>query len=94
MTASEVGAPILRSSFFLAGLLFFLVLERVCPYRSPTISKPKRWAANLLLVGFNNICILLIFSAIVAATLAYAQLHRTGVLNTVPSQLSEGTPGV
>lgn len=76
----ETGAPIIRFSLFFGGLLFFLILELALPYRSPTISKFRRWVINLLLVGFNNIFIYLIFSASIAATLAYAQVHKTGVL--------------
>lgn len=77
----EIDAPIIRFPIFFGGLLLFLILEFILPYRPSSISKAKRWIINLLIVGFNNIFIYLIFSAAIAATLSHVELHRGGVLN-------------
>lgn len=79
----ETGAPIIRFSLFLGGLLFFLVLELTLPYRAATIPKVGRWINNLLIVGLNNILIYLIFSHAIAGALSYGKHHHTGVLNII-----------
>ncbi len=79
----EASAPMVRFSLFFGGLVFFLILELSLPYRSATIPRLGRWVNNLLIVGFNNILIYLIFSDAIARTLSYGEYHRTGILNII-----------
>ncbi len=79
----EAGTPIVRFSLFVAGLLFFLILESTLPYRPATLSRINRWVNNLLLVGLNNLLIYLVFSAAIAGTLSYGKDHSTGILNII-----------
>jgi sterol desaturase/sphingolipid hydroxylase (fatty acid hydroxylase superfamily) len=64
-----------------AGLLFFLALEAVAPYRPSTVSKVKRWATNLLLAVANGIVLSLTFGYWHSDALSYVQEQRVGLLN-------------
>jgi sterol desaturase/sphingolipid hydroxylase (fatty acid hydroxylase superfamily) len=59
------------------------VLELIHPYRTPTVSKAKRWAINLGLTVFNSLLLYLIFAGAIVQTSAYVTEHNLGVLNMV-----------
>ncbi len=73
----------LRFFLFLGGLVFFLILELLVPYRESSVSKVKRWLNNLSLTLFNSIVLNLIFSTAVVGTATYVQTQKLGVLNIV-----------
>ncbi len=50
---------------FWSGLLIFLLLEIIKPYRTPSLSKGRRWIINLTLSIFNGIIYNLIFFNII-----------------------------
>ena len=77
----EMGESVLRLLFFWGGILFFLILELIIPYRSSSISKVKRWINNLSLTLFNSILLQLIFSAAIIATVGHVQANKLGILN-------------
>jgi len=79
MTWAE--GPFLRLGIFLGGLLLFLVLELLLPYRRPSLPKLKRWLINLGLTAINSAVLSLTVAGAVAATAAYVTEHRLGVLN-------------
>ena len=71
----------IRLFMFWGGILFFLVLELLIPYRKNSVSKLKRWVNNLVLTLFNSILIYIIFSGAIVSTALYAQKYGMGVLN-------------
>lgn len=86
----DISESLVRFFLFWGGLLFFLFLELMVPYRPSSLSKLKRWINNLSLTLFNSILINLIFSSAIVGTAAYVQSHELGVMNiiTVPSWVS------
>ena len=79
----NITESMIRLYLFLGGIIFFLILELLIPYRSSSVSKAKRWINNLALTLFNSIVINLVFSAAIVGTATYAQTHKLGVLNMV-----------
>jgi sterol desaturase/sphingolipid hydroxylase (fatty acid hydroxylase superfamily) len=77
----EAHAAGIRLGLFAGGLLVFLLIELVIPYRPPTVSKFKRVANNLGLVVLNSVILNLLFAAPVVATAAYVNANGIGVLN-------------
>ena len=73
----------IRLLLFWGGILFFLILELLAPYRKNTVSKPKRWINNLSLTLFNSIFLNLIFSAVLVGTATYVEVNKLGVLHLV-----------
>ena len=79
----NITESMIRLYLFWGGIIFFLILELLIPYRSSSVSKPKRWINNLALTLFNSIVINLVFAAAIVGTATYAQTHKLGVLNMV-----------
>jgi sterol desaturase/sphingolipid hydroxylase (fatty acid hydroxylase superfamily) len=75
---------IIRGLVFWGGLLLFLGLERIIPYRSSSVSKPKRWLNNLGLGIFNSIVLNLLFASLILKTTGYVNAHKIGLLNQWP----------
>ncbi|MCJ7772839.1 MAG: sterol desaturase family protein [Desulfobacterales bacterium] len=71
----------IRPLLFVGGLVFFLILELIIPYRENSVSKTKRWLNNLGLTVFNSIILNLLFSTLIIATAIYAQTNKIGILN-------------
>lgn len=74
----------IRLFIFWGGLLFFLVLETLRPYRLHNISKIKRWTTNLGLAVFNSLVLNFLFAALIIQTAAYVTNQKMGVLNLYP----------
>lgn len=79
----NINESLIRFLLFWGGLLFFLSLEFLVPYRPRSVSKVKRWINNLVLTLFNSTLLNLIFSTAIVSTAAYVQTHKMGVLNMV-----------
>lgn len=79
----EMGPSLIRLLIFWGGMLFFLAIELLAPYRQPSVSKPKRWVNNLSLTIFNSLILNLIFAGAVAATAQYVTANHLGALNLV-----------
>jgi sterol desaturase/sphingolipid hydroxylase (fatty acid hydroxylase superfamily) len=77
----EMDGSGIRLLLFSGGLVFFLALELLAPYRGSSVSKWKRWANNLALTFFNSFLLQLIFSSAIITTAVYAQTHKMGILN-------------
>ncbi|MFH1243621.1 MAG: sterol desaturase family protein [Pseudomonadota bacterium] len=77
----ELSGSAIRILFFWGGILFFLILEILVPYRKSSVSKLKRWINNLALTLFNSILVRLIFSAAILGTATYTETHKLGVLH-------------
>ena len=79
----NITESFIRLLLFWGGLAFFLAMEIVIPYRTPSVSKLKRWINNLVLTIFNSIVLNLIFASAIVFTATYAQANKIGVLNVV-----------
>lgn len=79
----EANLSWVRMAFFFGGLVFFLLLELIIPYRRPSLSKLKRWLINLGLTTFNTLILRLVFGGAIVATAAYVTHNQIGVLNLV-----------
>ena len=73
----------IRLLLFSGGLVFFLALELLVPYRDSSVSKWKRWANNLALTLFNSFLLQLIFSSAIITTTVYVQTHKLGILSVL-----------
>lgn len=78
---SETEASYWRMGLFLGGLLVFILLEIIIPYRPSTSSKFKRWLINLGMTAFNRVALTLIFSSAAIQTASYVTRNGIGVLN-------------
>jgi sterol desaturase/sphingolipid hydroxylase (fatty acid hydroxylase superfamily) len=74
-------ASLIRASFFWGGILFFLVMELLVPYRESSVSKVKRWVNNIALTVFNGAILYFVFAGAVVSTAVYVTTQRLGVLN-------------
>ena len=83
----EMDGSTIRLLLFSGGVVFFLALELLVPYRDSSVSKWKRWVNNLALTFFNSFLLQLIFSSAIITTAVYAQTHKLGILSMleVPS---------
>jgi sterol desaturase/sphingolipid hydroxylase (fatty acid hydroxylase superfamily) len=79
----QTDASFIRFSLFWGGLLFFLVLEILLPYRQSSVSKVKRWINNITLTVFNSLILQLLFAGAIVRTAMYVTTHQMGVLNMV-----------
>ena len=80
---TQPDASLIRGSLFWGGLLFFLLLELLAPYRQSSVSKAKRWINNLTLTLFNSLILYLVFAGAVVTTAVYVTTHQLGVLNMI-----------
>jgi sterol desaturase/sphingolipid hydroxylase (fatty acid hydroxylase superfamily) len=76
-------AAIIRTSLFCGGILFFLVIELLAPYRKSSVSKARRWINNIALTVFNTLTLQLVFAGAAITTATYVTTHQLGVLNLV-----------
>jgi sterol desaturase/sphingolipid hydroxylase (fatty acid hydroxylase superfamily) len=79
----STDAELIRLLVFVAGLIFFLILELLIPYRPSTVSKFKRWVNNISLSIFSSIILRLFFVAPILQTIFYVGGNRLGVLNMI-----------
>jgi sterol desaturase/sphingolipid hydroxylase (fatty acid hydroxylase superfamily) len=75
---------IIRGASFAGGLLFFLILELLIPYRPSSVSKAGRWLNNLGLALFNTILLNLVFASLTLETIAYVTERQQGILYLWP----------
>lgn len=71
---------LIRGAIYLTGMVVFLVLELIVPYRPDSVSKPHRWFINIGLTFFNNVVLWLMFGASVLTTARYVSEHNLGLL--------------
>jgi sterol desaturase/sphingolipid hydroxylase (fatty acid hydroxylase superfamily) len=74
----------IRLIVFWGGLLLFLILELIRPYRSGTVTKMNRWMTNLGLTVFNSLVLNLFFAALIIQTATYVTRHKIGLLHLYP----------
>ncbi len=54
---ANISEPILRLSVFAAAFIVMALLELALPKRRLTVSKSKRWATNLTIVGLDSLLV-------------------------------------
>lgn len=77
----ELHGSNIRPLLFLAGLILFLALEVLTPYRKNSVSKTYRWVNNVSLTLFNGLLIQAAFSSAIISTVVFVQDQGTGILN-------------
>ena len=65
------------------GLLLFLLLELIVPYREKSVSKLKRWLNNLTLGVINLILYEVVIASLLVATANHVTENGYGVMNLV-----------
>lgn len=78
---SPQNLALIKMIMFWGGLLVFLALELLIPYRPSSISKIRRWATNLGLAVFNSLILNLIFVSLMIQTAAFVTERKMGLLN-------------
>ena len=81
LDVNDANASLIRALLFWGGVLFFLVIEPLVPYRLSSVSKFKRWVNNIALTAFNSIILQLVFAGAVVRTAMYVTTHQLGLLN-------------
>ena len=79
----HLNTALIRLVTFLGGLLFFLFLEYLGPYRDPTVAKAKRVMTNISLALINSAILTILFAAGTNNEAMYVTEHRSGLLNMV-----------
>ncbi|MCU0579861.1 MAG: sterol desaturase family protein [Desulfobacterota bacterium] len=69
--------------FFWGGLALYALLERLIPYRVPSVSKTRRWLDNIGLAVFNGILLNLLFAVPIIRTAEYVTQNRMGLFYLV-----------
>jgi sterol desaturase/sphingolipid hydroxylase (fatty acid hydroxylase superfamily) len=73
--------PALRLAAFAAVLAAMALWEVLAPRRPRTLSRGRRWPANLALVALNTLAVRLLFPAAALGVALSAQAHGWGLLN-------------
>ena len=79
--SQQIDASAIRMLIFVGGIIFFLIIELMVPYRASSVSKVKRWANNLSLAFFNSLILHLVFSTTIITTAHYVTNNKLGVMN-------------
>jgi sterol desaturase/sphingolipid hydroxylase (fatty acid hydroxylase superfamily) len=69
--------------FFWGGLALYALLERLIPYRPPTVPKARRWVDNIGLAVFNGALLNLIFAVPIIQTADYVTRNQLGLFHLV-----------
>jgi sterol desaturase/sphingolipid hydroxylase (fatty acid hydroxylase superfamily) len=69
--------------FFWGGLAFYLLLERLIPFRLPSVSTARRWLDNIGLAVFNGLLLNLMFAIPIFKAAQYVTQNRLGVFHLV-----------
>ena len=71
----------IRFWVFIGGLVLFLLVELINPYRPNTVSKLKRWLNNMGITIFNSLILKLLFASTLVQTCLYVTDKQLGVMN-------------
>lgn len=82
MTAEKI-----RLIMYWGGVVLFLLLELRFSYRDPSVSKLRRWVANIPLSIVNGVAYHLMFAATIIVFLSNAESMQRGLLQSYPMPL-------
>jgi len=80
---SNMDLNLIGLLLMMGGLLFFLIIELIIPYRDASVSKFKRWLVNIGLAIFNVGVLKLIFASLTISTAVYVTEREIGLLNMI-----------
>ncbi|MFO7557192.1 MAG: sterol desaturase family protein [Desulfobacterales bacterium] len=81
---SEINYNMVKIGMVVGGIVFFLVLELIIPYKDKSMSKLKRWMNNLGLGVMNIMIAQIIFVSLMISTAVYVSDKQIGLLNLIP----------
>lgn len=73
----------IKPYLYWAGVIAYLLCEQVFAYRAPTVSRPRRWLANLPLSMMNGIVYHLLYTGSILGLLVVVQEEKLGLLNVM-----------
>ena len=71
----------IKIGLILGGIVFFLILEFIIPYKDNSVSKFRRWLNNLGLGIMNITVIQIAFASLMISTSVYVSDKQIGLLN-------------
>ena len=74
----------LKFVFYWGGIVLYLLLELKFSYRSPSVSKTRRWLANLPLSIVNGAIYHACYFTVLTGVLSLAAEKELGLLNAFP----------
>lgn len=77
----QIDASTIRMLIFVGGIIVFLIIELIVPYRASSVSKVKRWVNNLSLAFFNSLILHLVFTTTIITTAHYVTTNKLGAMN-------------
>lgn len=73
----------IKPYLYWAGVIIYLLCEQAFAYREPTVSRPRRWLANLPLSLLNGTIYHLLFTSSIVGLALAVQEKKLGLLNAV-----------
>lgn len=80
---TNINFDVIKIGFVFGGLVFFLILELIIPYRENSISKIRRWMNNLTLGIINIIFYQVVVASLLVTTAFFVTKENIGLLNLV-----------
>lgn len=77
----------LRVILYWGGMIIFLGLELVYSYRTPTVSKWKRWLTNVPLAAINGFLYYSVYHGLLQTQMQHVTAEHMGLLNLSPLPL-------
>ncbi len=77
----NIGYEMIRLLILGGGLVMFLLLEIIAPYREGSVSKLKRWLNNIGLGIVNTVVLQLLFAAITVQVAAQGNAQQFGLIH-------------
>ena len=73
----------LKTVFYWGGLSLFLLLELGFSYRRSSVSKARRWIANVSFSAINGSVYYVIYASVLAGIMVTTKSNRLGLLNLI-----------
>jgi sterol desaturase/sphingolipid hydroxylase (fatty acid hydroxylase superfamily) len=80
---ANINVEAIKIGLIFGGLIFFLILELIIPYRENSISKIRRWMNNLTLGIINIIFYEVVVASLLVTTASFVAKENIGLMNLV-----------
>ncbi|MFZ5572260.1 MAG: sterol desaturase family protein [Thermodesulfobacteriota bacterium] len=77
----KISYDMIRLLILCGGLMVFLLLETILPYRESSVSKLKRWLNNIGLGVVNTVILQLLFTTMMVGVAAHSSTQQSGLLH-------------
>jgi len=77
----EINYNMIKIGLISGGVVFFLILEIIIPYKENPVSKARRWLNNLGLGIMNIAVVQILFASLIISTSVYVSDKQIGLLN-------------